>query len=57
MQSITNKMGKCRISRHAIGCVVICHPTEGERYYLRLFLMNVIDSKSYKDLVIVNDIS
>ncbi|XP_070010439.1 uncharacterized protein [Nicotiana sylvestris] len=37
-----------------IGRVVTCHPTEGERYYLRLLLMNVRGPKSYKDLRNVN---
>lgn len=36
--------------------VVTCQPTEGERYYLRLILMNVRGPKSYKDHQIVNDI-
>lgn len=41
---------------HVIGRVVTCHPTEGERYYLRLLLMNVRAPKSYKDLLTVNEI-
>ncbi|KAG5604572.1 hypothetical protein H5410_026064 [Solanum commersonii] len=33
-----------------IGRIVTFHPTEGERYYLRLLLMNIRGPKSYKDL-------
>ncbi|KAL3352294.1 hypothetical protein AABB24_020373 [Solanum stoloniferum] len=35
---------------HVIGRLVTCHPTEGERYYLRLLLMNVRSPESYQDL-------
>ncbi|XP_049385851.1 uncharacterized protein LOC125849952 [Solanum stenotomum] len=41
---------------HVIGRVVTCHPTEGERYYLRLLLMNVRGPKSYEDLRTVNGV-
>lgn len=40
--------------RDVIGHVVTCHVTEGERYYLRLLLMNVRGPKSYKDLLTIN---
>lgn len=39
---------------NAIGRVVTCHPTEGERYYLNILSMNVRGPKSYKDLLKVN---
>ncbi|KAH0650144.1 hypothetical protein KY284_030056 [Solanum tuberosum] len=35
---------------NAVGRVVACHPTERERYYLRLLLMNIRGPKSYEDL-------
>nr|XP_009796511.1 PREDICTED: uncharacterized protein LOC104243081 isoform X1 [Nicotiana sylvestris]XP_009796512.1 PREDICTED: uncharacterized protein LOC104243081 isoform X1 [Nicotiana sylvestris]XP_009796513.1 PREDICTED: uncharacterized protein LOC104243081 isoform X1 [Nicotiana sylvestris]XP_009796514.1 PREDICTED: uncharacterized protein LOC104243081 isoform X1 [Nicotiana sylvestris]XP_009796515.1 PREDICTED: uncharacterized protein LOC104243081 isoform X1 [Nicotiana sylvestris]XP_009796516.1 PREDICTED: unch len=38
----------------AIGRIVTCHPTEGERYYLKLLLMNVRGPKLYADLCNVN---
>ncbi|KAL3361944.1 hypothetical protein AABB24_014672 [Solanum stoloniferum] len=41
---------------HVIGRVVTCHPTEEERYYLRLLLMNVRGPKSYEDLRTVNGV-
>ncbi|KAG5590630.1 hypothetical protein H5410_041144 [Solanum commersonii] len=34
-----------------IGRIVTCHPTEGDKYYLRLLLMNVRAPKSYEDLL------
>ncbi|XP_019236913.1 PREDICTED: uncharacterized protein LOC109217133 [Nicotiana attenuata] len=46
----------CRQKRNVIGRVVTYHPTEGERYYLRLLLMNVRGPKSYEDLRIVNEV-
>ncbi|XP_019229599.1 PREDICTED: uncharacterized protein LOC109210611 [Nicotiana attenuata] len=52
--SSTEKMWTPRKQRHAIGHVVTCHPTEGERYYLRMLLMNIRGPKSYKDLLTVN---
>ncbi|XP_075099108.1 uncharacterized protein LOC107798197 [Nicotiana tabacum] len=52
--SSTEKMWTPRKQRHAIGRVVTCHPTEGERYYLRMLLMNIRGPKSYKDLLTVN---
>nr|XP_016498695.1 PREDICTED: uncharacterized protein LOC107817404 isoform X1 [Nicotiana tabacum]XP_016498696.1 PREDICTED: uncharacterized protein LOC107817404 isoform X1 [Nicotiana tabacum]XP_016498698.1 PREDICTED: uncharacterized protein LOC107817404 isoform X1 [Nicotiana tabacum]XP_016498699.1 PREDICTED: uncharacterized protein LOC107817404 isoform X1 [Nicotiana tabacum]XP_016498700.1 PREDICTED: uncharacterized protein LOC107817404 isoform X1 [Nicotiana tabacum]XP_016498701.1 PREDICTED: uncharacterized pro len=39
-----------------IGRIVICHLTEGERYYLRLLLMNNRGPKSYQHLLIVNGV-
>ncbi|XP_075082877.1 uncharacterized protein LOC107802781 isoform X1 [Nicotiana tabacum] len=45
-----------RQKRNVIGRVVTCHPTEGERYYLRLLLMNVRGPKSYKDLRTVSEV-
>ncbi|XP_075083234.1 uncharacterized protein LOC142166986 [Nicotiana tabacum] len=52
--SSTEKMWTPRKQRHVIGRVVTCHPTEGERYYLRMLLMNIRGPKSYKDLLTVN---
>ncbi|KAF3614012.1 hypothetical protein T459_07050 [Capsicum annuum] len=52
--STTYKMWTRCQQRNAIGRVVTCHPTEGERYYLRLLLINVRGPKSYKDLLTVN---
>ncbi|XP_070054281.1 uncharacterized protein [Nicotiana tomentosiformis] len=54
--SATYKMWSRRQQGYAIGRVVTCHPTEGERYYLRLLLMNVRGPKSYKNLRTVNGI-
>ncbi|XP_075082913.1 uncharacterized protein LOC142166927 [Nicotiana tabacum] len=54
--SSTYKMWTRRQRGHVIGRVVTCHPTEGERYYLRLLLMNVSAPKSYEDLLRVNGI-
>ncbi|XP_075092424.1 uncharacterized protein LOC142172656 [Nicotiana tabacum] len=54
--SSSYKMWTQRQQGHVIGRVVTCHPTEGERYYLRLLLMNVRAPKSYKDLITVNEI-
>ncbi|KAG5607148.1 hypothetical protein H5410_028640 [Solanum commersonii] len=39
---------------NAIGHVITCHPTKGERYYLRRLLMNIRGPKSYEDLRTVN---
>ncbi|XP_015168210.1 uncharacterized protein [Solanum tuberosum] len=44
------KMWTRRQRGHVIGRLVTCHPTEGERYYLRLLLMNVRSPESYQDL-------
>nr|XP_016476652.1 PREDICTED: uncharacterized protein LOC107798197 [Nicotiana tabacum] len=52
--SSTEKMWTPRKQRHAIGRVITCHPTEGERYYLRMLLMNISRSKLYKDLLTIN---
>ncbi|XP_075076285.1 uncharacterized protein LOC142162952 [Nicotiana tabacum] len=54
--SSTYKMWIRRQRGNVIGRVVTCHPTEGERYYLRLLLMNVRGPKSYKYLLTVNGI-
>ncbi|XP_070018321.1 uncharacterized protein [Nicotiana sylvestris] len=48
--SATYKMWSHRQQGYAIGRVVTCHPTKGERFYLRLLLVNVRGPKSYKDL-------
>ncbi|XP_019236509.1 PREDICTED: uncharacterized protein LOC109216777 [Nicotiana attenuata] len=39
--SVSDKMWSRRKLQCTIGRVVICHPTEGERYYFRLLLMNI----------------
>lgn len=52
--STSYKMCTRRKQRTIIGRVMICHPIEGERYYLRLLLMNVRSPKSYEDLRMVN---
>ncbi|XP_070011365.1 uncharacterized protein LOC142161914 [Nicotiana tabacum] len=54
--SSTYKMWTRRQRGHIIGRVVTCHPTEGERYYLRLLLMNVRAPKSFEDLLRVKEI-
>ena len=38
-----------------IGRIASVNPSEGERYYLRLLLLNVQASKSYDDLLTVNE--
>ncbi|KAG5598903.1 hypothetical protein H5410_030273 [Solanum commersonii] len=43
-----------RKQRNVIGRIVTCHPTEGERYYLRFLLINVRAPKSYQDLLTFN---
>lgn len=48
------KMWTCRKHDKVIGHVVTSHPIEGERYYLRLLLMNIRALKSYDDLLTVN---
>ncbi|XP_060212641.1 uncharacterized protein LOC132640178 [Lycium barbarum] len=52
--SMTDKMWSRRRQGYAIGRIISCHPTEGERYYLRLLLMNIRGPKSYEDLKTVN---
>ncbi|XP_015161034.1 uncharacterized protein [Solanum tuberosum] len=52
--STSNKMWTRRKQGNVVGRVVTCHPTEGERYYLRLLLMNIRGPKSYEDLRTVN---
>lgn len=54
--SISDKMWTRRKRGYAIGRIVSCHPTEGERYYLRLLLMNIRSPKSYKELRTINGI-
>ncbi|XP_075078730.1 uncharacterized protein LOC107762475 isoform X2 [Nicotiana tabacum] len=52
--SSSDKFWALRKQRSAIGRIVTCHPTEGERYYLRLLLLHVRGPKSYNDLLTVN---
>ncbi|XP_019235643.1 PREDICTED: uncharacterized protein LOC109215972 [Nicotiana attenuata] len=52
--SATEKMWTRQKKQRTIGRVVTCHPTEGERYYLRMLLMNIRGLKSYRDLLTVN---
>ncbi|XP_075111905.1 uncharacterized protein LOC142182019 [Nicotiana tabacum] len=52
--STTDKTWTWRQQRCTVGRIVTCHPTEGERYYLRLILLNVRGPKSYKDLRTIN---
>ncbi|XP_069147687.1 uncharacterized protein [Solanum lycopersicum] len=47
-------MWTIRKRENAIRRVVTCHPIEGERYNLRLLLMNIRGPKSYQDLLMVN---
>lgn len=53
--SSSYKMWSRRKQRLTIGRIVTCHPTEGERYYLRLLLMNVRGPTSYEDLRTMNE--
>ncbi|XP_019238957.1 PREDICTED: uncharacterized protein LOC109219012 [Nicotiana attenuata] len=50
------KMWTRRQQGTVIGRIVTSHPTEGERYYLRLLLMNIRGPKSYQHLLTVNGI-
>ncbi|CAH1429894.1 unnamed protein product [Lactuca virosa] len=43
-----------RQSERSIGRIVIAHPSEGERYYLRILLSKIRCPKSYDDLKIFN---
>ncbi|XP_070005631.1 uncharacterized protein LOC142163080 [Nicotiana tabacum] len=52
--SSSDKFWALRKQRSAISRIVMCHPTEGEQYYLRLLLMHVRGPKSYNDLLTVN---
>ncbi|XP_070010578.1 uncharacterized protein [Nicotiana sylvestris] len=52
--STTDKTWTRRQQRCAVGRIITCHPTEGERYYIRLLLLNVRGPKSYKDLRTIN---
>ncbi|XP_060218953.1 uncharacterized protein LOC132645771 [Lycium barbarum] len=52
--SMTDKMWSRRRQGYVIGRIISCHPIEGERYYLRLLLMNIRGPKSYEDLKTVN---
>ncbi|KAG5568268.1 hypothetical protein H5410_064708 [Solanum commersonii] len=55
--STTDRMWSHRQQHtNAIGRIVTCHPTEGERYYLRLLLTNVRGPTSYEDLRTINGI-
>ncbi|XP_075098526.1 uncharacterized protein LOC142175511 [Nicotiana tabacum] len=53
--SSTDKFWARRQNRCVVGRIVTCHPTEGERYYLRLLLIHVRGPISYKDLLTVNE--
>lgn len=53
--SSSYKMCSHRKQQLTIGRIVTCHPTEGERYYLRLLLMNVRRPTSYEDLRTMNE--
>jgi len=52
--SSSHKVWTRRQKRCAVGRIVTCHPTEGERYYLRLLLMHIRAPTSYKDLLTVD---
>nr|XP_016471553.1 PREDICTED: uncharacterized protein LOC107793670 isoform X1 [Nicotiana tabacum]XP_016471558.1 PREDICTED: uncharacterized protein LOC107793670 isoform X1 [Nicotiana tabacum]XP_016471563.1 PREDICTED: uncharacterized protein LOC107793670 isoform X1 [Nicotiana tabacum]XP_016471572.1 PREDICTED: uncharacterized protein LOC107793670 isoform X1 [Nicotiana tabacum]XP_016471583.1 PREDICTED: uncharacterized protein LOC107793670 isoform X1 [Nicotiana tabacum]XP_016471591.1 PREDICTED: uncharacterized pro len=52
--SSSDKFWALRQCRCTVDRVVTCHPTEGERYYLRLLLMHVRGPTSYEDLLMVN---
>ncbi|CAI9294364.1 unnamed protein product [Lactuca saligna] len=41
----------------SIGRIVIAHPTEGERYYLRILLSRVRCPKSFADLKMINGVT
>ncbi|KAG5584042.1 hypothetical protein H5410_044476 [Solanum commersonii] len=53
--SSSYKMWSRRKQRLTIGRIVTCHPIEGERYYLRLLLMNIRGPKSYEALRTVDE--
>ncbi|PHT66227.1 hypothetical protein T459_30652 [Capsicum annuum] len=53
--SSTDKFWALRKQRSAIGRIITCHPTEEERYYLRLLLAHVQGPTSYKNFRIVNE--
>jgi ATP-dependent DNA helicase PIF1 len=36
--------------------IVQAHPAEGERYYLRILLNNVVGARSFKELRTVKDV-
>ncbi|OBZ80110.1 hypothetical protein A0J61_11841, partial [Choanephora cucurbitarum] len=48
------KFGIFKKRGFAIGRISYCRPTCGERFYLRLILVNIVDSKSFNDLKTVN---
>ncbi|XP_071901098.1 uncharacterized protein [Coffea arabica] len=50
------KLWEVRKQRDCIGRVVIANPTEGERYFLRLLLLNVKGPKSFADLKSFNGV-
>jgi ATP-dependent DNA helicase PIF1 len=39
-----------------VGRIVQAHPAEGERYYLRILLNNVVSARSFKELRTVKDV-
>ncbi|XP_070013114.1 uncharacterized protein [Nicotiana sylvestris] len=52
--SSSDKFWARRQKHCVVGRILTCHPTEGERYYLRLLLMHVRGPTSYKDLLTIN---
>ncbi|XP_071684932.1 uncharacterized protein [Lolium perenne] len=44
------KIWKKRSQRFQVGRIVSAHPAEGERYYLRVLLNNVVGATSFEDL-------
>ncbi|KAJ9557179.1 hypothetical protein OSB04_011793 [Centaurea solstitialis] len=50
------KLWSPRQSENSIGRIVIAHPSEGERYYLRILLSKIRCPKSYDDLKICNGV-
>lgn len=51
------KMWSPRKIGDSIGRIVIAHPTEGERYYLRILLSRVRCPKSFADLKMINGVT
>nr|KAJ0210749.1 hypothetical protein LSAT_V11C400209270 [Lactuca sativa] len=41
---------------NSIGRIVVAHPSEGERYYLRMLLLKIRCPKSYEDLKVFNGV-
>ncbi|KAG5630804.1 hypothetical protein H5410_002521 [Solanum commersonii] len=52
--STMDKMWAIPIRGHVIRRAMTCHPIEGERYYLRLLLMNIRGPKSYQNFLTIN---